>query len=157
MTTLALVLGALLAVAAVVVVALPFLREPEPEDDSLAGLSPAEKERLALAEARDQALAALKELELDHRTGKVNDEDYRALVGPLRRQAAETLRALDAYPARMSEIEPRQPEIPEPAVVPEPTPIPHQPIEPAVVPEPVPPPDEGDRPVRPDVPEPTPQ
>jgi hypothetical protein len=156
-TTLALVLGALLAVAAVVVVALPFLREPEPEDDRLAGLSAAEKERLALAEARDQALAALKELELDHRTGKVNDEDYRALVGPLRRRAAETLRALDAYAPRMSDIEPHQPEIPEPAVVPEPTPIPHQPIEPAVVPEPVPPPDEGDRPVRPDVPEPTPQ
>jgi hypothetical protein len=94
-TTLALVLGALLAVGAVVVVALPFLREPEPEDDRLAGLSPAEQERLALAEARDQALAALKELELDHRTGKVSDEDYRALVGPLRREAAEALRALE--------------------------------------------------------------
>jgi len=156
-TTAALALGALLAVAAVVVVALPFLREPEPVDDRLATLSPAERERLALAEARDQALATLKELELDHRTGKVNDEDYHALVGPLRRRAAQTLRALDAYPARMSEFEPHQPEIPEPAVVPEPTPVPHQPVEPAVVPEPVPPPDEGDRPVRPDVPEPTPQ
>jgi hypothetical protein len=156
-TTVALLLGALLAVAAVVVVALPFLREPEPVDDRLATLSPAERERLALAEARDQALAALKELELDHRTGKVNDEDYRALVGPLRRRAAETLRALDAYPSRMSEIEPQQPEVPQPAVVPEPTPVPHEPIEPAVVPEPVPPPDEGDRPTQPDVPEPTPR
>jgi hypothetical protein len=156
-TTVALLLGALLAVAAVVVVALPFLREPEPVDDRLATLSPTERERLALAEARDQALAALKELELDHRTGKVNDEDYRALVGPLRRRAAETLRALDAYPARMSEIEPQTPEIPEPAVVPEPTPVPHEPIEPAIVPEPVPPPDEGDRPAQPDVPEPTPR
>ena len=88
------------------VVALPFLREPEPADDRLAALSPAERERLALAEARDQALAALKELELDHRTGKVNDEDYRALVGPLRRRAAETLRALDAYaPAAMTEAQ----------------------------------------------------
>jgi outer membrane biosynthesis protein TonB len=157
MTSLALVLGALIAVAAVVVVALPFLREPAPKDDRLEALSPAERERLALAEARDQALAALKELELDHRTGKVNDEDYRALVGPLRRRAAETLRALDAYAPRMSEIDPNEPEIPRPAVVPEPTPVPHEPVEPAVVPEPVPPPDEGDRPVRPDVPEPTPQ
>ena len=157
MTTLALVLGALVAVAAVVVVALPFLREPEPADDRLAALSPAERERLALAEARDQALAALKELELDHRTGKVNDEDYRALVGPLRRRAAETLRSLDAYPAAMTEIEPQTPEVPQPAVVPEPTPVPHQPAEPAVVPEPVPPPDEGDRPTQPDIPEPTPR
>lgn len=164
MTTIALVLGALVAVAAVVVVALPFLREPAPDDDRLAALSPAERDRLALAEARDQALAALKELELDHRTGKVNDEDYRALVGPLRRRAAETLRALDAYAPRsansgghMSEIQPQIPETPQPAIVPEPTPVPHQPVEPAVVPEPMPPPDEGDRPAQPDIPEPTPR
>jgi hypothetical protein len=163
-TTLALVLGAVVAVAAVVVVALPFLREPAPADDRLAALTPEERRRLALAEERDQALAALKELELDHRTGKVNDEDYRALVGPLRRRAAETLRALDAYAPRsadpggpMSEMPPREPETPQPAVVPEPTPVPHQPVEPAVVPEPLPPPDEGDRPTHPDVPEPTPR
>jgi hypothetical protein len=157
-TAAALILGALLAVAAVVLVALPFLREPAPADDRLAALTPAERERLRLAEERDQALAGLKELELDHRTGKVNDEDYRALVGPLRRRAANALRALDAYaPTRMSEIQPQQPEVPEPAVVPEPTPVPHEPIEPVVVPEPVPPPDEGDRPTQPDVPEPTPR
>ena len=47
-------------------------------------------------EVRDRALGALKELEFDHRTGKVDDVDYRALVGPLRRQAAEALQALDA-------------------------------------------------------------
>ena len=51
--------------------------------------------RLALVEERDRALAALKELEFDHRTGKVNDEDYRSLVGPLRRRAAEALHALE--------------------------------------------------------------
>ena len=158
MSTVAIVLGALVAVAAVVVVALPFLREPAPADDRLAALSAADRERLRLAEERDQALAALKELELDHRTGKVNDEDYRALVGPLRRRAAGALRALDAYAApTMSEITPHEPEVPEPAVVPEPMPVPHEPIEPAVVPEPVPPPDEGDRPTHPDVPEPTPR
>jgi hypothetical protein len=163
-TTLALFLGALIAVAAVVVVALPFLREPAPADDRLAALSPAERERLALAEERDQALAALKELELDHRTGKVTDEDYRAMVGSLRRRAAEALRALDAYALRsadrggpMSEIQPSASETPEPVVVPEPRPVPHQPIEPAVVPEPLPPPDEGDRPTQPDIPEPTPR
>jgi len=48
---------------------------------------------LALLERRDRALAALKELEFDHRTGKISDTDYRALLGPLRRDAAETLRA----------------------------------------------------------------
>jgi hypothetical protein len=152
--TLALLLGAALAVACVLLVALPFLREPEPETDVLDEPDALRRRQLQLAEERDRALAALKELELDHRTGKVSDEDYRALVGPLRRRAAETLRALDAYAGRMSEP---PDEVPRPAVVPEPTPVPHEPVEPAVVPEPVPPPDEGDRPVQPDVPEPTPR
>ena len=50
---------------------------------------------MRLAEERDRALAALKELEFDHRTGKIADADYRELVAPLRRQAAEALRALE--------------------------------------------------------------
>jgi len=92
--TLALVLAAALAVACVVVVALPFLREPEPESDSLDDLDEDEVRRLELLETRDRALAALKELEFDHRTGTVSDEDYRAQVGPLRRDVAATLQAL---------------------------------------------------------------
>ncbi|MEX2211488.1 MAG: hypothetical protein WD689_06965 [Gaiellaceae bacterium] len=92
----ALALGALLAALCVVWVALPFLREPEPADDTLA--APGAR-RLALLEERDRALAALKELEFDHRTGTISDEDYRASVGALRRQAAETLRAADAHAA----------------------------------------------------------
>ncbi len=40
-------------------------------------------------------LAALKELEFDHRTGKISDEDYRELIGPLRLRVAEALRALE--------------------------------------------------------------
>lgn len=90
--TLALLLAALLAVAAVVWVARPFLLDPEPVDDELPR---PDAERLALLEARDRALAALKQLEFDHRTGTISDEDYRALVGPLRREAADALRALD--------------------------------------------------------------
>ena len=91
-----LLLGGLLAVAAVVVVALPFLRRPGlPAADDRLHADGVERRRLELAEERDRALAALKELEFDHRTGKVSDEDYRELVGSLRRRAAETLRALD--------------------------------------------------------------
>ena len=93
--TLALVLAALLAIACVLAVALPFLREPEPETDVLDEPDALRRRQLELAEARDRALGALKELELDHRTGKVSDEDYRALVGPLRREAAAALRALE--------------------------------------------------------------
>jgi len=105
-TTLALVLGALVAMAAVFVVARPFLREPAAKDDRLETRGELEQRRLALAEERDRALAALKELEFDHRTGKVSDEDYRALVGPLRRRAAEALRALEPHP-RKTEAEER--------------------------------------------------
>jgi len=94
--TIALLLAALLAVACVVAVALPFLREPEPESDSLAELDERERRRLELLEARDRALAALKELEFDHRTGTISDEDYRTLVGPLRREAANALQALES-------------------------------------------------------------
>jgi hypothetical protein len=94
--TIALVLAATLAVACVVAVALPFLREPEPESDELVELDEAETRRLELLEARDRALAALKELEFDHRTGTVSDEDYRAQVGPLRREVATALQELGA-------------------------------------------------------------
>jgi hypothetical protein len=94
-TTLALVIAAMLAVACVIYVARPFLREPEPVDDRLDDLGELERRRLELAEERDRALAALKELEFDHRTGAISDEDYRAQVGPLRRQAAVALRALE--------------------------------------------------------------
>jgi hypothetical protein len=89
----ALLVGALLAVGCVVLVALPFLREPAPADDRLLQPDAAQQRRLAAAEERDRALSALKELEFDHRTGKVSDEDYRELVRVLRQRAAETLRA----------------------------------------------------------------
>lgn len=90
-----LLLGALLAAACVVLVALPFLRQPQPGHDVLDEPNVLERRRLELAEARDRALEALQELELDHRSGKVSDADYRSLVGPLRREAAQALRALE--------------------------------------------------------------
>jgi hypothetical protein len=94
-TALALAAGVALAAVVVLLVALPFLREPATDDDRLDAPTPAEEERLALAEERDRALGALRELEFDHRTGKITDEDYRREIGPLRRQAAAALRALE--------------------------------------------------------------
>jgi hypothetical protein len=84
--SLELALGALLAAVAVVFVAVPFLRArelPAPHEPP--------QDALAAAEERDRVLAELKELEFDHRTGKITDEDYRTLVQPLRRRAAGTL------------------------------------------------------------------
>lgn len=92
--TLALLLAAALAVACVIAVALPFLREPEPESDALVELDDEERRRLELLESRDRAVSALRDLEFDHRTGTVSDEDYRAQVGVLRRDVAAALQAL---------------------------------------------------------------
>ena len=91
----ALLIGALVAVLAVVLVAVPFLREPATADDTLAEPDSREKRTLELSEQRDRALDALKELEFDHRTGKISDVDYRELVGRYRRRAAAALRALE--------------------------------------------------------------
>jgi hypothetical protein len=141
------VVGLLLAAAAVVVVALPFLREPATADDRLDAPTDEQERYLALVEERDRALAALKELEFDHRTGKIDDADYRQLVGPLRRTAAGALRALDRearYGPGMNGLE--TPELP-----PEPAPPPDEgtPPTPAPVPEPYPPPDEATVPAPP--------
>jgi hypothetical protein len=99
-TTLAIVLAAALAILCVLAVARPFLRDPEPAEDTLAEPTGPERERARLAEERDRALAALKELEFDHRTGKISDSDYRGALGPLRAEAAAALRALDEQEGR---------------------------------------------------------
>lgn len=99
MTTVAIVLAAVLAVAVVVFVARPFLREPGAGPDVVPEPDEREVERLRLLEERDRALAALKELEFDHRTGKIADADYHELVGPLRAEAADALRGLDRLAA----------------------------------------------------------
>ena len=112
MTAFAIVRGALLAVGVVVLVALPFLREPVARDDRLDAPGEAEEHRLAPVEERDRALAALKELEFDHRTGKIGDDDYRELLPPLRQEAARALRALEPDPRRagVEEVQPNQEE-----------------------------------------------
>jgi hypothetical protein len=94
-SALTVVLVVALAAAAVLIVCLPFLREPSAADDRLDAPTAEDERRLTLAEERDRALSALKELEFDHRTGKVGDEEYRELLAPLRQSAAEALRALD--------------------------------------------------------------
>ena len=156
MTT-ALVIAALVAVAAVVLAALPFLREPAPALDRLDERDELERRALELAEERDRALAALKELEFDHRTGKVSDHDYRRLVGPLRAAAAEALRALEPSGrlgrGAFGNSEPMV-EVPEPPQPPG-EPAPPEPA-PQPVPEPYPPPDEGSPPEPAIVPEPGP-
>jgi hypothetical protein len=91
MELVALGLGGVFAAATVVFVALPFLRRPT----AAPAARPEAIERRRLLETRSRALAALKELEFDHRTGKISDADYGRLLPTLRREAAEVLRLLE--------------------------------------------------------------
>jgi hypothetical protein len=91
---LALVLVGVAAAAAIVLVATPLLRAGSREE-RLDAIGEGQRRRLALREERDDALAALRELEFDHRTGKIADEDYRPLVAQYRRRVAAALEALD--------------------------------------------------------------
>ena len=132
MTALAVALAAVLAVVCVVAVALPFLRDPEGRDDRLDEPDELERRRLELVEERDRALAELKELEFDHRTGKISDEDYRAQLGPLRARAGTALRALEPRAGRDT-IDPMRAEGP-PYPSPFPSPDEGEPIQPPIQP-----------------------
>jgi hypothetical protein len=103
-TTAAIILAAVLAVAAVLWVARPFLLRPQGGESERVPDDAIVQERTRLLEERDRALAALKELEFDNRTGKISDADYRELVGPLRSEASAAISALDAL---TGEDEPR--------------------------------------------------
>jgi hypothetical protein len=87
------VLLVLLVVAAVLFVVGPLLRSaPAEEWQSVSN----EQARLVeLRERRDAALLALRELELDHDTGKLDDEDYATARAELRAEAVAALAALD--------------------------------------------------------------
>lgn len=48
---------------------------------------------------RDVKYAEIRDAEMDHRTGKLSDEDYAAVSAALRAEAVEILRKLDAATA----------------------------------------------------------
>jgi hypothetical protein len=68
----------------------PLRAGPGVAEDALAA------ERRRLEAARDAKYREIRELELDHRTGKLADEDFRALDRQLRAEAVAILRELDA-------------------------------------------------------------
>lgn len=56
-------------------------------------------ERAELLSRKEQMLSALRDLEDDRETGKINDRDYRDLHGKLTAEAAAILERLDALEA----------------------------------------------------------
>jgi len=68
----------------------PFRRRAEP-------LAPGDSDaRRALESAKESKYAEIRDNELDHRTGKLSEADFRALDRQLRAEAVEILRAIDA-------------------------------------------------------------
>ena len=90
------VLAILLTAAALLAVAYPILAK-----------APAAKPATTATESldellgqRDAAMQALRELNFDHRVGKISDEDFVVFDASLKHEAAETLRALDQWEAQ---------------------------------------------------------
>jgi hypothetical protein len=88
------VLLALLAVAAILLIGWPLLHAGS-ADDVVPPPSAAADELVHLREERDQALEALRDLELDRRTGKIADEDFAVLDAELRSRAAAAIEELE--------------------------------------------------------------
>ncbi|MDX6621696.1 MAG: hypothetical protein QOK36_4082 [Gaiellales bacterium] len=82
-----------LAVAVVALVAWPLVHERGVETAA------PDARRLALLERRDAALAALLELDLDHRAGKLTDEDAERERTTLRDEAVGALAELERLDA----------------------------------------------------------
>jgi hypothetical protein len=84
---------ALLVIAALAIVVWivggPLRRGPQAVEDAET------IERETLEAARDAKYREIRELELDRRTGKLTDEDFRALDRQLRAEAVAILRRLD--------------------------------------------------------------
>jgi hypothetical protein len=66
----------------------------------------ASAERARLVEQRETALRVLRDLALDHATGKMSDADYETLRGRQEAAAIDALRRLDAMDASKSGGEP---------------------------------------------------
>jgi hypothetical protein len=89
-----LVLLVVLVVLAVLFVLVPILRAGDKKEE-WATTSAAQLRLVELRERRDNALLALRELELDRETGKLDDRDYAAASADLRAEALAALAALD--------------------------------------------------------------
>jgi type II secretory pathway component PulM len=84
----------IVALALVVwLVSAPLRRGADAADEELLA------ERQGLEAARDAKYREIRELEMDHRTGKLSDEDFRALDRQLRAEAVVILRDLDRLDA----------------------------------------------------------
>ncbi len=88
-----------LAILCVVVLVVSFplwsRSESPPQARSVESPIGAETDVAELEAAREAKYREIRDAELDYRTGKLSDADWKAIDGTLRAQAVEILRALD--------------------------------------------------------------
>jgi hypothetical protein len=84
----------LIVLAVVVAVIAGPLRPGRAKEEDLA----LEAERAELEAAKEAKYREIRDAELDHRTGKLSDADWRAMDRALRAEAVELLRRLDRLP-----------------------------------------------------------
>lgn len=88
-------LGAVLVLAVALFVAAPLFQPAE-----VLGVEQEPGERERWERQKRQALEAIKEIELDHRMGKLSDEDMTAMRGRFEAQALEAMTALEREETR---------------------------------------------------------
>jgi hypothetical protein len=62
--------------------------------------APLDSELAELEAAREAKLREIRDAELDHRTGKLSDEDFELVSSALRKEAVTILRAIDTISGR---------------------------------------------------------
>ena len=90
------VIAILLTAVALLAVAYPILAKAPTEKSATTTTESLDE----LLGQRDAAMQALRELNFDHRVGKISDEDFVVFDASLKHKAAETLRALDEWEAQ---------------------------------------------------------
>jgi hypothetical protein len=81
----------IVALLVVIVLAWPLLSRPAGE----APADPRDEARRAVEEDLERSLAAIREIEMDHRAGNLSDEDFAALDRAERARAVELMRRRD--------------------------------------------------------------
>lgn len=100
-TTLGVVIAAIAGVVAAIAVAWPLLGREEETAATAAERRAALEDARAEVEAQlEQALAAIREIEQDHRAGNLSDEDFAVLDRTERARAAELVRRRDELAAQ---------------------------------------------------------
>jgi hypothetical protein len=93
--TVAIILFAVLAMLAVALVGWPLVAGRASEQPA----DPRSDERLRLREEIDRSLAAIREIEFDHRAGNLAAADFEALIAEERARASDLLRRRDELEA----------------------------------------------------------